>query len=38
MLESDPKFIAHPATWLNGERWADEVKVEGSGRDAIRRL
>lgn len=22
--DSDPKFIAHPATWLNGERWDDE--------------
>lgn len=21
---SDPKFIAHAATWLNGERWLDE--------------
>lgn len=21
---SDPKFIAHPATWLNGKRWLDE--------------
>lgn len=20
----DPEFIAHPATWLNGERWNDE--------------
>jgi hypothetical protein len=20
----DPKFTAHPATWLNGERWEDE--------------
>ena len=20
----DPKFTAHPATWLNGERWLDE--------------
>jgi hypothetical protein len=20
----DPKFIAHPATWLSGERWEDE--------------
>lgn len=20
----DPKFVAHPATWLNGERWLDE--------------
>lgn len=23
---SDPKFIPHPATWLNGERWLDEAK------------
>lgn len=22
--DSDPKFIPYPATWLNGERWADE--------------
>lgn len=22
---TDPKFIANPATWLNGERWADET-------------
>lgn len=21
----DPKFTAHPSTWLNGERWDDEV-------------
>lgn len=21
---SDPQFIAHPTTWLNGERWDDE--------------
>jgi hypothetical protein len=21
---SDPHFIAHPSTWLNGERWADQ--------------
>lgn len=23
----DPKFIPHPSTWLNGERWADEPAV-----------
>jgi hypothetical protein len=23
-MGSDPKFIPLPATWLNGERWADE--------------
>lgn len=22
---SDPKFIAHPSTWLNGERWEDDL-------------
>ncbi len=27
---SDPKFIAHPATWLNGERWLDEVPARES--------
>jgi len=21
----DPKFVPHPATWLNGERWTDET-------------
>lgn len=21
---ADPRFIPHPATWLNGERWADD--------------
>lgn len=24
----DPKFIPFPATWLNGERWEDEIKTE----------
>lgn len=24
MQNSDPKFIPHPSTWLNQERWADE--------------
>ena len=23
---SDPQYIPHPATWLNGHRWEDEVK------------
>ena len=26
---TDPKFIPHPATWLNQGRWADEVKEGG---------
>ncbi len=24
----DPDWIAHPATWLNGQRWLDEVAVK----------
>lgn len=24
----DPQYIAHPATWLNGERWNDEVPTK----------
>ena len=26
--DKDPEFIAHPATWLNGERWLDEPAQE----------
>ena len=25
---TDPKYIAHPSTWLNAGRWADEYKSE----------
>jgi hypothetical protein len=29
----DPQFIAHPSTWLNGERWEDEyVQVRSVSR------
>jgi hypothetical protein len=24
---TDPKFIPHPATWLNGKRWLDGVEI-----------
>lgn len=24
----DPQYIAHPATWINGERWNDEVATK----------
>jgi hypothetical protein len=26
-IKDDGKFIPHPATWLNQERWDDEIKV-----------
>lgn len=32
---SDPEYIPHPATWLNGRRWEDEV-APGSSRAAKR--
>lgn len=25
LLGKDPQYIAHPATWLNQERWEDEL-------------
>jgi hypothetical protein len=30
---ADPRYTAHPATWLNGERWTDEsaARPNGSG-------
>jgi len=28
----DPKFIPHPATWLNGERWNDEIPASSPQR------
>jgi len=24
---ADPKFVPHPATWLNGQRWLDETST-----------
>lgn len=32
---SEPKYIPHPATWLNGERWNDTVVQETSIYDDI---
>ena len=28
------QFIPHPATWLNGRRWEDELPAQGAGRPA----
>ena len=38
--QREAKYILHPATWLNGEHWADELvaAVPGTGREAMRRL
>ena len=27
----DPKFVCHPSTWLNGERWEDELPEPPKG-------
>jgi len=29
--QTEPKYIPHPATWLNGERWDDELESTGWG-------
>lgn len=34
-FSQDPKFIPHPATWLNGQRWFDELP-ESKAEDYIR--
>lgn len=40
---SDPRYVAYPATWLNGERWDDadqgrtDRQPQFTGRDAWRR-
>src|SRR5690606_22594861 len=28
---NDPRYIPHPATWLNGERWLDEIPQQTGG-------
>lgn len=33
-LGRDPTFTAHPATWLNADRWADEPMPRGSPNGA----
>lgn len=30
----DPKFIPHPATWLNQRRWEDQLEATANGNDA----
>ena len=32
---SDPRFIPHPATWLNGHRWEDEPIRNTGGRKRV---
>jgi hypothetical protein len=31
--DTEPKFILHPATWLNGKRWEDE---SGNGNGHVK--
>lgn len=28
--KTEPKFIPHPSTWLNAERWEDDLSTEES--------
>ncbi len=34
----DKQYIPYPTTWLNGERWNDEVKIEETEEERIKRL
>ena len=27
MTQQEPRFIPHPSTWLNGERWTDDPEA-----------
>lgn len=35
---ADPQFTAHPATWLNGERWNDKIEPIGGNNGKPNRL
>jgi hypothetical protein len=30
MEGTEPEFVAHASSWLNGERWADEPEIAGT--------
>jgi hypothetical protein len=34
VADTDAKFICHPATWLNGERWLDDLPAAAAGPSA----
>ena len=34
-LDKDPQYIPHPSTWLNGERWEDEVAAPAQPRNGL---
>ena len=38
LSETDPKFIPHPATWLNAARWEDEIKPSKPADDWMWKL
>lgn len=33
---SEPRFIAHPTSWLNGERWLDEIEQASKESASLR--
>lgn len=33
--KDEGKFIPHPATWLNGRRWEDEIDAAGREKNAV---
>jgi hypothetical protein len=31
-IKDNGRFVPHPTTWLNGERWNDEVELDANGK------
>ena len=36
--DKDPQYIPHPSSWLNGERWEDEIQAVSSQKSAYESL
>jgi len=36
--EKEKKFVPHPSTWLNQDRWKDELQTETSEADVMRNI
>jgi len=34
LQRDEPEFIPHPASWLNGERWEDDLPTDWTSRHA----
>jgi hypothetical protein len=35
VADREPQYIPHPTTWLNGERWEDDLETEVDNRTNV---